>query len=263
MESNFDIIQTYNQLVAYGQDPWWSATRALTIKYALSVEWERPTLEIGGQNGIVSNIIGRPIDLMVDTEPEFAKWPANYRMVSQGNAECMDIPDNQYNSIVMLNAIYHCNRYKVLSECYRILKKDGMVVLTDSPGYNDILTWSYLARKFGDEKSARKLIYMELDMHGVNIVPGEWWDWLDKNMWETIAKKSFGSRELCLVSRAYYTIRNLIPQIGIPTSELLEGVIELAYQSKKIPEWLEQDEKMCENGNAVFLFIVLKKLRKK
>jgi len=261
MDTN-NVLEVYNNLMTHGRDYWWSATRALTIKHAASIEWRSPVLELGGQNGIVSEIIGRPIQLMVDTDPDVTKDSEGYKiykMVMKGSAEDLSDVTGQFKTVVGLNMIYHCNRVKVLNEVYKILEPGGIAIFTDTPGYNGILTYSFLARCHGSQYHSDIYRTMECDGHMVNIVPTGWWDhFVDKGKWEIIEKRPYASVDMCLIARAHYTLRAASSR-GVIDNNLFDEVLDLAHRRNEIPEMLEKDNELCEKAGAVFLMVVLRK----
>ena len=258
-----DILDTYSKLLARG-DPFWASTRALTIKWASSLDWPGQVLEIGGQNGIVASLIGKPVDLMVDSKLDICV--PFYKNVMSGDAEHLDIPDSSFDTVVMLNTIYHTDRSKVLSECHRVMRKGGLLLITDCPGYGDILTWPTLLNSARLTDMANKWGKKEFEKYKVNLVPGTWWKDVSSTLWETLILVRFASVKLCHIGRAWQTVNQVMvgdgvaAELGVPkVNGIFLQAVNLALQVYRLPEYLTYDSEMCYDQGSVFVFIALRK----
>lgn len=253
------VLPAYETLLARSGDPFWAATRALTVKWATSIEWPGRVLELGGQNGVVSSLMDRRIDLMIDTKPGVTV-PV-YGEVRVGSSEHLDLPDSSFDTIIALNMIYHTHRERSLSECHRVLTKDGLLVVTDSPGWGDIITWPYLLTRAGLHEMAEQWREAENRYHeNMTVVPVEWWDNLPG--WEVIVRGTFASLSLCRMTRAFHTLKNLLGRLRAPE---VDGIIDQAYRlalptMDKTPEYLARDAEMCAKEGGAFLFLALRKI---
>ena len=69
------------------------------------------------------------IDFYAKKFPGFYNDPALYKIKVE--AESMHFKDNTFDLIIMLNVLDHTeNPKKVIKECYRVLEKEGVIVLS-------------------------------------------------------------------------------------------------------------------------------------
>lgn len=257
------LLTVYDALFRFNPDPFWASTRALTLRWATSLEWPRPTLELGGQNGFVSRMSGRVIDLMVDIKTSDLISPSPYVQVKQGDAQDLHIPDCSFRSVVALNMIYHTDRDKVLRECWRVLKGGGLLIVTDTPGYEEILTWPYLLRSMSQPELAKRATEQEEQLLGVNIAPLDFYG----NGFYLKDMRPYASLTLCRTARAWQALHDsplsaLMPQVpGIKqrAAELAKAADRAQNPLTVDKEYMMTDEAMCAGEGGVFKLWVLGK----
>lgn len=256
-----EAVDFYHAIMGYNGDYWHAVTRALTLKWAMGLPWHPPVLELGGQDGDVIKLSGRFVDLMVDTAPDAGPGRV-YGNVLMGDAQALDLPYSGFRTVLALNMVYHCDRDKVLSECHRVLGTSGLLIVTDSPGYDDVLTWPLLLRQGGRVEEAMEWQKKELDLHQVNLVPWEWWDNanLESRGWQVVRRQEYCSLNLGMATRAHHTLGRLMSSLGFPQGAYVQQARDLVSRFDSIQHYVEQDEAMCQEEGGVFLFLALRRV---
>ena len=168
---NRELLDIYNRtnIVVCPDDQWQIATWTLHAYHILMDEWKEPILEVGGGDGILSFIVGRHIDLMIDIVDIIIVKTGIHEQFLQCSIEKTVLPSNSFNTIVMFSTISHVNFHETMDECYRLLNPGGRLIITDHPNYVEMLTWPYLFRQAGRMLDAERWEKYELRWHQTHI----------------------------------------------------------------------------------------------
>lgn len=100
---------------------------------------EDTVLDIGTGTGIVANELSRHVKHVcgVDISPDMLSQAAANKKDNQefvlGDASCMSFEDNTFTKITARMVFHHLidKAYSAISECYRVLKEDGLIILSE------------------------------------------------------------------------------------------------------------------------------------
>jgi ubiquinone/menaquinone biosynthesis C-methylase UbiE len=106
-----------------------------TLKKMFKLEKESRVLDIGSGNGIISKMLSKESDFVYSLEPnkiyfEESKKILNSSRVFNEKAEKIHFKGNFFNYVFLLDVLYYTNEKKTISECYRVLKKGGYLMVS-------------------------------------------------------------------------------------------------------------------------------------
>ena len=133
----------YEKLYGLENSYWWfKARRRLverTVKsYSEHIDGDIKILDVGcGTGGVLSMLSRYGNSFGVDVSPEAINYCKKRKLnnIKIGTAEKLPFPDNTFSIVVCLDVLYHKgikNDTTALKEIHRVLRRDGVLILTDS-----------------------------------------------------------------------------------------------------------------------------------
>jgi len=90
-------------------------------------------LDIGARDGFILDKLNRQFHFSraMGIDPDPSSAPCNGITLRKGNAESLEFPDKHFDIIILTSTIEHVNDPdKMLSECRRTLKPEGILIIT-------------------------------------------------------------------------------------------------------------------------------------
>ncbi|MCL5432980.1 MAG: class I SAM-dependent methyltransferase [Patescibacteria group bacterium] len=112
-----------------------AAWRTVEAKYLSRVKFKKPILDLGcGFGEFAQAFVEDQIDLGVDIKAKdlfAAAKTKKYKSLLFADARNLPFPDNTFSTIISISTFEHIkNTKKLLKECYRVLKPDGLLIAT-------------------------------------------------------------------------------------------------------------------------------------
>ncbi len=111
----------------------------------------------------------------IDNSDEALKFCKNYRKLKftkKGNAEKSNLPVNTFSLVTLLDVLEHTDDKKTLKEIYRILKKDGLLLIT-VPAYKWMWSkWDVILHH--KRRYTKKQLELLLIKNGFEVVSGSY-----------------------------------------------------------------------------------------
>lgn len=109
--------------------------RAVEAKHLSKVTLRHPILDIGcGFGEFAQGFFDTKVDVGIDIaakDLETAKWSRKYKKVVLADARKLPFKDESFSSVFSISTFEHItNPKKVIQEAYRVLKKNGICVVT-------------------------------------------------------------------------------------------------------------------------------------
>ncbi len=141
------------------QTNWWYLGRRKIVKkmFAKYMSTCKDVLDVGCGTGEGRNIVPKEVVLSgLDESPialEYAK-EKGYNFLKQSSGDAIQFTDNSFEGIIMLDVLEHIeDDSKTLSECLRVLRPNGKLILT-VPAYQWL--WSGHDEVFGHKRRYTK-----------------------------------------------------------------------------------------------------------
>lgn len=248
-------------------EPFWVVSRALSALYARRWANGRPMLELGTQSGVVSEAAfhDRVVDFGSDVEraclAQMRRRP-HFRHVGLINAERTPFDPGAFSTLVMLNAIYHTDREACLREFRRILRPGGVVVLTDTPRYDEVLPLPWITRWMGLGTLSCALAERERARYHVRPPVTRRW-WTRVSGWNVRGVEPFASLSLCRLTRPFWNLQQLSPALEVPRrlrgwmrrSRALRGLIAALYRDVLWPRVCADPEQAKRGAMSVAVML--------
>lgn len=109
--------------------------RSVEAKHLSTVKLPHPILDIGcGFGEFAQGFFDKKVDVGIDIaakDLEIAKWSGKYKKVVLADARKMPFKDESFASVFSISTFEHItNPKKIIQEAYRVLKKNGICVVT-------------------------------------------------------------------------------------------------------------------------------------
>ena len=142
-------------------------------------------LDIGAADGIVLNLLDKELNFKKATGIDISVPKVNDNKIKliEGNAEELTFKENQFDVVISSSVIqYIKDKNKMISECFRVLKENGIVIITaPNPLFNKIAHKLHYYKKDEEEES---LYYKDISLKELTVL-------LENNNFEVISKRKF------------------------------------------------------------------------
>lgn len=119
----------YYDKIAKGYDELYEEEQLEKLKQVKKYIKKGSLLDIGAGTGISTKYFEDICDCTaLDPSKEMLKHYKGKKIV--GNAEKLPFPDKSFDNVICITALHHCDIDKAIKEMLRVVKDDGIVIVT-------------------------------------------------------------------------------------------------------------------------------------
>lgn len=106
-----------------------------TLRKMFKLNKSSRVLDVGSGHGIISKMLSQESDFVYSTEPnksylQESKKILDAKRVFNKKAENLQFRNNFFDYVFLLDVLYYTDEKKAISECYRVLKKGGSLIVS-------------------------------------------------------------------------------------------------------------------------------------